>query len=237
MALSDGTNDYVFKDCSTCPIMVILQPGSFQMGSNNGNDNEQPVHRVSINYSFAVGMTEITQAQWHAIMGHNPSLFAGNSNPVEQVSWDDAKKFIRALNKKTGQTYRLLTESEWEYAARAGTTTKWYCGNDEGCLNSAAWYDANSLRKTYPAGQKQANAFGLYDMYGNVSEWVEDCYEETYKGAPINGHANVSKDCSFRILRGGAWEDIAWSLRSAIRSRVMPEYGHFSFGFRIAKTL
>jgi len=232
-----GEEDKLLKDCSICPEMVALQPGSFQMGSNEGNDDEKPVHRVSINYRFAVAKTEVTQAQWRAVMGDNPSMFSGETNPIEQVSWNEAKDFIQRLNTKTGQSYRLLTEAEWEYAARAGTTTNWSCGPDEECLSRVAWYDSNAGRRTYPVGQKQANAFGLHDMHGNVSEWVQDCYDKTYKDAPSNIHAEVTENCSFRVLRGGAWEDVPWSLRSAMRTRIMPNAKHYSIGFRIAKTL
>ena len=170
--VADMTPGKIFKDCTDCPEMVVVPAGSFDMGSNN-DTNEKPVHRVTINRAFAIGKTEVTQGQWKAIMGNNPSKFVecGDNCPVEQVSWDDAQAFIEKLNTKTGKKYRLPSEAEWEYACRAGGQHE-YCGGNN--LDSIAWYGAlakpagNSNKTTNPVAAKQANAFGLYDMSGNV---------------------------------------------------------------------
>ena len=243
-----------FRDCPECPEMVVIGPGSFRMGSNDGDSDEKPSHAVDIGYSFAVGKYEVTQAEWRAVMGGNPSHFKGDRNPVEHVSWDDAQEFIRKLNAKTGKRYRLPSEAEWEYMARAGTTTTRHWGNsDEGCryangpdetARSEALYwttsdceDGYGL-KTAPVGQFQPNGFGVYDVLGNVREWTQDCWHETYEGAPSDGSAwAVGGDCSRRGLRGGAWYGEPRHLRSAERSRLPADRRHPFIGFRLARTL
>ena len=215
----------IIKDCADCPEMVVIPAGSFEMGSNE-NALERPVHRVNVP-SFLIGKTEVTQGQWMAVMGSNPSRFdsCGDDCPVERVSWNDAQDFARRLSQKTGKQYRLPSEAEWEYAARAGSSTKWSFGDNENQLGEYAWFKSNSQNKTHPAAQKMRNAFGLYDMHGNVWEWVEDCY-----------HANY---CSggLRVLRGGSWYDVPAYLRSAFRNWNTPDYRFSSFGFRLARTL
>ena len=211
----------VFRDCPECPEMVEVPAGSFNMGSNTGEADEKPVHRVTIPKPFAMGKYEVTQGQWKAIMGNNPSKFddCGADCPVEKVSWEDAQKFIQKLNAKTGQQYRLPSEAEWEYACRAGGQQE-YCGSDD--VNSVAWYDQNSGGTTHPVGRKQPNALGLYDMSGNVYEWSEDCY---------NG------DCALRVLRGGFWNVRPQGTRAANRYGYEPA-GRFSdSGFRLARML
>jgi formylglycine-generating enzyme required for sulfatase activity len=222
-----------FKDCDDCPEMVVIPPGTFRMGDlqGGGRNNEKPVHKVRIDYSFAVGKFEVTQAQWRAVMGNNPSHFAGDVLPVEKVSWDDAKAFIERLNAKTSQRYRLLSEAEWEYAARAGTETKYSWGNS---FNSAK---ANRVISTKLVGSYAPNAFGLYDMHGNVWEWVEDCWHKNYQGAPADGSAWTGGKCSSRILRGGSWEDAAWYLRAADRYGIGTGRRDDDLGFRVARTL
>jgi formylglycine-generating enzyme required for sulfatase activity len=181
---------------------VWIPPGSFMMGSENGDSDEKPVHQVTFREGFYMGKYEVTQAQWQQVMGTNPSNFKGDSLPIETVSWNDAQKFIRKLNEMNdGFVYRLPSEAEWEYACRAGTTGD-YAGN----LGSMAWYVDNSGNQTHPVGQKQANAFGLYDMHGNVSEWCADAWHENYNGAPTDGSIWLSGgDSSRRVLRGGSW--------------------------------
>src|SRR5262249_25718461 len=148
---------------------VLIPAGTFQMGNNDGYDDDKPVHTVRISRPFYLGKYEVTQAQWEAMMGNNPSHFKGDANsPVEQVHWDDVQKFIRRLNaKEGGARYRLPTEAEWEYAARAGTTTSWSFGDDASQLGRYAWCGGNAGWQTHPVGQLQPNAWGLYDMYGN----------------------------------------------------------------------
>jgi formylglycine-generating enzyme required for sulfatase activity len=184
------------------------------MGSDKHN-NEKPVHRVTIREGFYMGKYEITQAQWQQVIGNNPSNFKGcDQCPVEEVSWNDAHDFIKKLNAMNdGYTYRLPSEAEWEYACRAGTIND-YAGD----LDSLAWYRKNSDGKTHPVGQKQANAFGLYDMHGNVEEWCEDYWHEFYYRAPIDGSVWLTGgESNSRVLRGGSWRCIDDLLRSADR--------------------
>ena len=243
----------IIKDCPECPEMVVLPSGSFLMGSppdpepdpfsnekpkTIGEANEKPQHRVQIQ-SFAIGKYEVTQEQWYAFMGNNPSQNKGRTLPVEQVSWDDVQQFITKLNQKTGQKYRLPSEAEWEYAARARTTGDWSFGNDESKQGNYAWYRQNSGFKTQPVGQKLPNAFGLFDMHGNVWEWTQDCWHKDYVGAPTNGSPWIT-GCSAneRVIRGGSGNDFPANLRSAYRSRFNPDIRYFgSGGFRLARDI
>jgi formylglycine-generating enzyme required for sulfatase activity len=210
--------------------LVLVRPGSFLMGSTNGDANEQPVHRVNIAAPFYLGKYEVTQAQWTAVMGSNPSENKGAENPVEQVSWDDVQEFIRKLNALgDGFEYRLPTEAEWEYACRAETT-----GDFAGDLDASGWYESNSKGSTHPVGQKQSNAFGLYDMHGNVWEWCADRSPETYQGAPVDGSAWIDLRSQKRILRGGSWDHDANHSRSAYRHWFTPSRHTHGIGFRIA---
>jgi TonB family protein len=203
------------------------------MGSTNGEPDEKPAHQVTINYSFYMGRYEVTQAQWQAVMGNNPSYFkdCGGNCPVEQVSWDDTQIFIQRLNgMNDGYTYRLPTEAEWEYACRAGTT-----GDYAGPLSEMAWYSENSGSKTHTVGGKRPNEWGLADMHGNVWELCQDWYHETYYGAPTDGSAWLSGgDQKYRVLRGGSWLINATNLRSAYRnSYFSPDYRNQLNGFRV----
>jgi formylglycine-generating enzyme required for sulfatase activity len=208
---------------------VLVPPGSFMMGSPNEAD-EQPVHQVTIGAPFYLGKYEVTQAQWVALMGSNPSEFRGADQPVEQVSWEDAQAFIRKLNALgDGFEYRLPTEAEWEYACRAGTT-----GDFAGDLDALGWYEVNSKGRTHPVGQKQPNKFGLYDMHGNVWEWCADMAPETYQGAPHDGSAWVSAGNDKRILRGGSWDHDSNHARSAYRHWFSPNHHTHGIGFRVA---
>ena len=195
--------------------MVSLPAGQFNMGSSE-RDNEKPQHQVKVN-SFAIGKYPITQAQYQAVMGNNPSHFKNwfknnPQNPVENVSWDDAKAFCQKLSQITGKNYRLPTNSEWEYACRAGTTTDYYFGDDDNQLGDYAWYDGNSGGKTHPVGQKKPNGWGLYDMHGNVWEW-----------------------CADTCLRGGSWGSYPYLCRSAIRnvSSIRRVFRFDLIGFRV----
>ena len=227
----------VFKDCETCPEMVVIPAGSFKMGNMSGrNPKEKPVHEVKIGYSFAVGKYEVTQAEWEGVMGNNPSEFKGARKPVEMVSWEDAKSFIKKLSEQTGKEYRLLSEAEWEYMARAGSTTKYPWGDE--IDSSKAKYDSED--GTVPVGSYSANAFGVYDTIGNVYELLEDCKHRNYKDAPIDGSAWLSENegnCDRRVIRGGDWSTSARVLRSALRSFYYPTSPENFFGFRIARTL
>ena len=171
-------------------------------------------------------------------MGNNPSKNKGPTLPVEQVSWDNVQQFIARLQQKTGQKYRLPSEAEWEYAAKAGTTTDWSFGNDESKAGNYAWHDRNSERKTQRVGQKPPNTFGLFDIHGNVWEWTQDCWHETYAGAPTDDSAWTS-GCSgnFRVIRGGSWIGGPALLRSAMRDRDVQGLGQSDLGFRLVRDL
>jgi formylglycine-generating enzyme required for sulfatase activity len=201
------------------------------MGSTTGQADEKPVRQVTINYSFYMGKYEVTQAQWQTVMGDNPSNFKDCGNcPVEQVSWDDAQKFIQGLNRvNDGYTYRLPTEAEWEYACRAGTT-----GDYAGTLGEMAWYSENSGSKTHTVGGKQPNAWGLADMHGNVWEWCQDWYHETYYGAPTDGSAWLSGgEQKYRVVRGGSWSGLASRTSFASRGHNKPDLRNLNDGFRV----
>ena len=226
------------KDCADCPEMVVLPAGSFEMGSNENRD-EQPVHRVNVP-SFLIGKTEVTQGQWRAVMGSNPSRFSqcGDDCPVETVSWTEVQDFARRLSQKTGKQYRLPSEAEWEYAARAGSNAKWSFGDSESQVGDNAWYDLNSQRKTQRVAQKKPNAFGLFDMHGNVWEWTQDCWHDNYSGAPTDGSAWTT-GCSDnrRGIRGGSGEISPLLMQSARRVRGSPDGSYGYVGFRLARTL
>jgi formylglycine-generating enzyme required for sulfatase activity len=210
---------------------VRILPGEFLMGSTNGADREKPVHLVKITHGFEMGKYEVTQAQWDAVFGSDKSHFKGASLPVENVSWDDVQAFILALNtRKDGFLYRLPTEAEWEYACRAGTTQD-YAGN----LDDLAWYEANSGAQSHPVGMKQPNAWGLYDMHGNVWEWVQDWYgEDYYQQSPAADPPGPSTG-SERVERGGPWRAPAWNARSANRNNLKPTIRGDAIGFRLAR--
>ncbi|MEM9212828.1 MAG: SUMF1/EgtB/PvdO family nonheme iron enzyme [Cyanobacteria bacterium P01_F01_bin.150] len=207
--------------------MVHIKGGSFDMGSNE-YDSEKPIHRVTVP-SFYMGKVVVTQAVYEAVMGENPSGFKGSDRPVEQVSWDDAIAFLEGLNKLSplGQNYRLPSEAEWEYACRAGTTTPFHFGPT--LTTAIANYDANYTygngpegeyrKKTMPVGSFPPNAFGLYDMHGNVWEWCEDRWHDNYDNAPKDGSAWTTGESTRRLLRGGSWVNYPWYCRSANRNR------------------
>ncbi|TRU66844.1 MAG: serine/threonine-protein kinase pkn1 [Microcystis viridis Mv_BB_P_19951000_S69D] len=216
--------------------MVSLPAGQFLMGSSE-RDNEKPPHQVKVN-SFAIGKYPVTQAQYQAVMGTNPSHFKNNpQNPVEKVSWNDAQAFCQKLSQITGKTYRLPTEAEWEYACRAGTTTRYYFGDDANQLGDYAWYSGNSGNKTHPVGQKKPNAWGLYDMSGNVWEWCEDNRHENYIGAPEDGSAwlinNDNRSQSSKCPRGGSWCNNPDICRSAYRYDLFRRDNYDFSGFRV----
>lgn len=212
---------------------VKIPAGSFMMGApeseQGSNDDERPQHKVTISRDFYVGKTEVTQEQWQAVMGYNPSFFKNCPKcPVETVLWEEAQEFIKKLNAKNEGVYRLPTEAEWEYAARAGTTGA-YAGN----LDAMAWYGKNSGGKTHEVETKQANAFGLYDMHGNVWEWTADWFGK-YESGEVTDPTGASSG-SDRVFRGGSWFHVAVDLRSASRGSVSPSYRRFYLGFRVVR--
>lgn len=222
--------------------LVQIPAGTFMMGSpggEEGRDDDETHVRVRISEPFYLGKTEVTQAQWKAVMGSNPSYFKGDNLPVECVSWDEAMEFCRKLTEREhsagrllrGWKYTLPTEAQWECACRAGTTTAYYTGGSSGDLARAGWYDANSGTQTHPVGQKMPNAFGLYDMHGNVWEWCLDWY-----GSRLQGGDNPAgaKSGSYRVIRGGSCLNFAQNCRSAIRDYDSPDVRGNYLGFRVA---
>lgn len=236
----------VFRDCKECPEMVVLPAGTFQMGSPADEDSrekdEGPQHPVSVP-GFAMGKFAVTFDQWQACVAgggcrRNPKPddlgWGRGRRPVLSVSWADAQDFVRWLSQRTGQDYRLPSEAEWEYAARAGTTTPYWTGpvirTDQANFNTGP-------QRTYPVGSYPPNAFGLFDMVGNVWQWVADCYEPDYNGAPKDGSAWTAQSCLERDLRGGSWIDIPRYLRSAQRYKLLYSVAGDSISFRVARTL
>ena len=256
----------VFQDCDICPEMVVVPPGSFVMGSPDSEDgrwtDEGPQHQVNIEYSLAVGIYEVTFDEWDACVrgggcgGYEPDDegWGRGRRPVIHVHWEDAWGFADWLGEQTGEEYRLLTEAEWEYAARAGTRTARYWGEtDRAQCQYANGYDASAQFElgddrepagcrdrqvnTAPVGSFRPNAFGLYDVLGNVYEWVDDCRNEGYEGAPSDGSPWYSGECSRRMLRGGSWESVPSYLRSALRIWNSSSYRGSGLGLRVARTI
>ena len=217
---------------------VLIPAGKFMMGSDKGGDDEKPVHEAHLSKPFYLGQYEVTQGQWQAVMGHNPSRFKGDPNlPVEQVTWEDVQAFIRRLNaRESGTTYRLPTEAEWEYAARAGTTTDYSFGDDPRLLGEYAWYAENAERKTHPVGQKKANAWGLHDMHGNVWEWVQDWYSKPYPSGTVTDPQGPASG-SIRVYRGGSWITHARNCRVSYRNDQAPGGRVVYVGFRLLRTV
>ena len=241
--------------------LVLIPPGEFQMGSPkelieeelrlHGGDGwyrdylpgEGPQHRVRITKPYWLGATHVTQEEYQRVMGSNPSKFQGDpQRPVEQVSWDDAVEFCQRLSALPGEKaakrrYALPTEAQWEHACRAGTTTRWHAGDNEAGLGDVAWFNTNAGGQTHPVGQKHANAWGLYDMHGNVWEWCQDWYDkEYYAKSPMDDPAGPPGG-SYRVFRGGSWLHPAWHCRSALRFRHLPSTRYNDLGFRASQVL
>jgi len=225
--------------------MVYIPAGTFLMGAApnevGADSSEYLQHQVTLK-SFYMGKYPVTQAQWQAIMGNNPSYFKGEKRPVENVSWERAKDFCDRLSQHTGQTFRLPSEAEWEYACRAGTTTPFYFGGTitPDLVNYSGDYPYGDAPKgkyrqeITPVGSFPPNAFGLYDMHGNVWEWCEDVWHEDYKGAPTDGSAwETGGDHNYRLLRGGSWINSAVWCRAAPRDKLTPDYRYYTVGLRV----
>jgi len=219
--------------------LVLIRPGKFLMGSPDSEQGrkteEGPQHQVTITKPFYMGVTEVTQAQYEAVMGTNPSKFKGPSNPVDNVTWDEAVEFCRKLSEKTGKAVRLPTEAEWEYACRAGTKTRYSFGDSDSVLGDYAWSGSNSGGMTHPVGQKKPNPWGLYDMHGNVYEWCADWFGSYSGGASTDPQGAASG--KLRVSRGGAWHSIdPLTRRCAYRGRNDPAGRLEVHGFRCAGT-
>jgi formylglycine-generating enzyme required for sulfatase activity len=228
-----------------CPEMIVVPAGKFMMGSPSTEEDraevEGPQHEVTIARPFAVSKFEVTFGQWETCIqyggcAHIGNEFGGGKQPAINISWYDAKKYVDWLSKVTGNPYRLLIEAEWEYAARARSTGPYSFEGDASILGEYAWYGENSHGETHPVGEKKPNAFGLYDMQGNVFEWVEDC-AAGYAGSPSDGTAWTGADCGERIIRGGSWVNGPELLRSASRNSARVVATVMFLGFRVARTL
>ena len=219
---------------------VLIEPGMFQMGSRSGEagrDDDETLRQVTLSQSFYLGKHEVTQGQWQAVMGDNPSYFSscGRTCPVEKVSWEDVQGFIEELNAREGvRSYRLPTEAEWEYAARAGTQTAYHFGNAANRLRQYGWYEENAGRRSHPVGQKRPNEWGLYDMHGNVWEWVADSWGDYPRGAVTDPRGPDTG--AYRVLRGGSWYNYARYCRAAHRFRHSPGFRYFRLGVRLARS-
>ena len=253
-AQSGGAVGHLFRDCPECPELVIVPAGRFMMGSPSGEkgryDTEGPLHEVTIARPFAVGVYEVTVGEWLVCETAGecdrldvPTATGGGwttRHPVVNASWNDAAAYVRWLTKVTGRQYRLLSESEWEYVARAGTSTRYWWGDEltqtgrttcNGCGHR--WIDMAPA----VVGSFLENGFGLRDVHGNVMEWVADCWNATYDDAPADGSAWETGDCNKRVLRGGSWVVNPALLRSALRLRAIPRYRNLTTGFRVARDL
>ena len=253
-----------FRDCEGCPEMVVVPSGSYMMGSpwseEDRDTGEGPVHRVTIGKPFAVGVYEVTRGQWSAFVSEtgystgdmcwvyeggewrkrsrrswrNPGYSQSDTHPVVCASWKEAWSYALWLFRRTGKKYRLLSESEWEYVARAGTQGRYHFGR------AITPHEANYNKLnggTTPVGSYPANSFGLYDVHGNVWEWTQDCWNDGYAGAPADGGVWESGDCERRVMRGGSWYLEPRHLRSALRIGIVSAYRVDDVGFRVARTL
>ncbi len=207
--------------------------GCFSMGGDESIDG-QPIHKVCVK-GFWIGRYEVTQAQFQFVMGNNPSNSKADNKPVESVNLDDVSSFVEELSFTTGTKFRLPSEAEWEYACRAGGAHEKYCGGG-GRPDRMAWYESNSGKETHPIGQLAANDWGVYDMSGNVWEITQDCWNDSYIGAPNDGSAWKTGDCGRRVLRGGSWLNIPTFLRAADRVSFDTGNSYLNVGMRLARS-
>ena len=216
--------------------MIAVEGGTFQMGSPESDteayDDEKPQHEVTLS-NYYIGETEVTQELWETVMGSNPSKLKGPKLPVEKVSWDDCQAFIGKLNAQTGKTFRLPTEAEWEYAARGGKKSKGYTYSGSNAIGDVAWHLDNSGNTTHEVGTKQANELGIYDMSGNVWEWCQDWYGETYYKNSSTTDPQGPASGTSRVLRGGSRYDFAQCCRVAYRSNYYPDHRNSYRGLRL----
>jgi formylglycine-generating enzyme required for sulfatase activity len=233
------------KDCPSCPILIPLSAGTFAMGSNSDDPAEKPPHRVAIGQPFAIGKYEVTVEQWNAcadagactriaIDGNPP-----NNAPMRNVSWDDAQVYVKWLSKVGGKAYRLPTEAEWEYAARGGTSTVYWWGDQmkKGNADCKDCGDPWSTDGPVAVGSFAANPYGLFDMNGSVWEWVADCWHSSYKSAPADGRVWDDPACSVRVIRGGSWREGAPYMQSATRFKYSASVRQSQNGFRVARDM
>ena len=234
----------IFRDCPDCPEMVVIPAGKFKMGSNRGRTNEKPVREVMIAKAFSMSVAEITFNQWEVCVQSgvcstpDDHRWGRSRRPVINITWGEANTFIKFLRKRTGKIYRMPTEAEWEYAARAGTRTRYWWGNKPGKNRANCRKCGTEFHKrSAPVKSFKANAFGLYDMNGNVWEWVQDCFWQDYAGAPVDGAPREGDDCRRRTVRGGSWYYIAKLMTSAYRTSFPPSNASYNIGIRLVREL
>ena len=245
------------RKLSPAPIMVRIRPGQGLLGSPRGetkrDGNEGPIQLVNIDYAFEVSAHEITFNDWERCVdgggcrGYRPDDegWGRGNRPVINISWNDTQDYLKWLNRETGLRYRLLSEAEWEYVARAGKTTPFYTGPTVTALqanfNGQHPYKITETspyrRKTLPVGQFAPNQFGVYDILGNAFEWVEDCWNDNHAGAPNDGSARTSGNCKYRIMKGGSWVSHGYQLRAGMRTQYTTDFRYEDYGFRIARTI
>ena len=233
---------FKFKDCDFCPPLVVVPGGEFQMGSNE-HPHEKPAHRVRISSPFAIGQYEVTYAEWDRCVDagacrDRPEHQGWPNEAIGNLSWDDANAYLKWMSEQTGQIYRLPSEAEWEYAARAGINKRYWWGDDAGS-GKANCGDCGAGTNGRPsaAGSYKPNPFGLYDTAGNMAEWVQDCWNESYRGAPVDGSAWVKGNCGMRALRGGSFGSKSSSIRSSARFRYDSDVPYEANGFRVLREL
>lgn len=232
-------------DCPECPVLISIPAGSFTMGSNSSDVSEKPAHQVTVHTPFAIGKYEVTVAQWNSCADANacprlsPASNSLASGPVRDVSWDDAQVYVKWLTASTGKPYRLPTEAEWEYAARAGTSSRYWWG-EQMAVGKANCKDCGPPWRADAPGQAGSfapNPWGLYDVNGSVWEWVSDCWHNSFKDAPSDAKAWEAPDCSVRVIRGGSWREGAAYMVSSSRFKYDASVRHAQNGFRVARAI
>ena len=236
--------EIAFRDCDVCPLIVEVPAGTYLMGSDQGRADEQPRHEVRFAKPFAIGVHEVTVAEWDACLregscSFTPKAGTDGSLPMSNLSWDDTQSYLNWLSKKTGQDYRLPTEAEWEYAASGGKSTTYWWGDDVGsgnanCTDCGSPWDKKGPS---PVGSFKPNPFGLYDVHGNLWEWTMDCMNHSYEGAPRDGSAWLRGDCISRVLRGGSWNLDSEYMRTTRRNHYDRDVRYYLHGFRVARPM
>ena len=244
--MPNSTPGTLFQDCAVCPEMIVIPAGSFMMGSDHRHKFERSSHKVTITRPFALGIYEVTFDEWQACFieggcAHVPDdhNWGKGRRPVMNITWFETQKYLEWLSKKTGHKYRLPTEAEWEFAARAGTTTEFWWGNQVG-ENLANCRDCKSLwskKRSAPVGSFKPNPFGLYDVHGNEWEWLQDCWNPSHIGAPIDGSVRLDGNCKFRVIRSGSWYYFSKNMRSAWRSKNDVRVRSYGIGMRVLREL
>jgi formylglycine-generating enzyme required for sulfatase activity len=243
IARGEGAAKGEFKDCPACPKLISLSAGAFTMGSNSSDPSEKPAHRVTLGKPFAIGKYEVTVEEWNACVEASACQRMGQyaspnpKAPIRDVSWDDAQQYLKWLSTTSGKKYRLPSEAEWEYAARGGTATRYWWGDQmaTGKANCKECGPPWEIEGPANAGSFAANPFGLFDMNGSVWEWVGDCWHNSYKEAPNDGSVWDQANCNARVIRGGSWREPASYMVSSTRFKYDASVRHSQNGFRVAR--